>query len=86
MLLTKQLNTYYPRVQTADNSTYLLQLIPAQIWHVNGALTNQKCDQDTLRSKLLSRGNVEAYREDSHVPIAKDFHIFCEVTNVAAAA
>ncbi len=57
--------------QNVRNDKYqasLFQLISAQTWHVNGALPTLKCNQNTLPSKLLYQGDIEAYRKDSDVP------------------
>ncbi len=81
--LTKQLHTCYPREQASKNLTYLFQLIPTQTWHVNGALSTLKCNQNTLPSKMLYQGDIESYRKDSDVPFAKAFQALCVITNVA---
>ncbi len=62
----------YTREQIDINLTYPLKLIPAQAWHVDRTPPTPKSDQ-TLPSKVLYHGDVEAHREDSHVPIAKAF-------------
>ncbi len=50
---------------------------------MNRALSTLKGNQNTLPSKLLCQGDIEAYREDSHVPITKAFQTLSIIANIA---
>ncbi len=52
---------------------YLLKLISAQTWHVDRTLSTLKSDQDALSTEVVNLRDVEAHREDSHVPFTKAF-------------